>query len=210
MPAIAQILSGLKEIANSWKPLSMFWHVYFSAGVLALALGFRPMKRWAGLLLAPPLLSVSAMAWTVANPFNGAAFAVLGVLVLYFSARLPKEPARIAPPWFLLPGLALFVFGWTYPHFLETQSFLPYLYAAPTGLIPCPTLSIVIGLALVLDGLGSRTLCIVLGIAGLFYGIVGVVRLGVTIDWELLLGALIILARAFARKPKAQTIRSVQ
>jgi hypothetical protein len=196
MPTIEQILNGLVEIANTWKVLAVFWHVYFGAALLALALGFRPGKRWAGLLLVPPLLSVSAMAWVAANPFNGIAFAALGALLLYFSAGLARDPARIAPARFLFPGLALFAFGWAYPHFLETLSFLPYLYAAPTGLIPCPTLLIVIGLALVLDGLGSRALCVTLGIAGLLYGIIGVARLGVVIDWELLLGAAIILARA--------------
>jgi hypothetical protein len=145
------------------------------------------------------------MAWVAANLFNGVAFAALGALLLYLSVRLAAEPARIAPARFLFPGLALFAFGWAYPHFLETVSFLPYLYAAPTGLIPCPTLLIVIGLALVLDGLGSRALCVILGIAGLLYGIIGVARLGVVIDWELLLGAAIILARAAGIGKKAQS-----
>jgi hypothetical protein len=106
---------------------------------------------------------------------------------------------RVAPAGFLFPGLALFAFGWAYPHFLDSVSFLPYLYRAPTGLIPCPTLAIVIGLALVLDGLGSRALCLALGVAGLFYGVTGVVRLGVVIDWTLLLGAAVLLARAALR-----------
>lgn len=197
MPTVEQILNGLDEIANSWKILAVFWHVYFGAAMLALALGFRPGKRWAGLFLAPPLFSVSAMAWISGNPFNGVLFALIGFFVCYLAAGLPREPARIAPARFLIPGLALFAFGWAYPHFLDTASFLPYLFAAPTGLIPCPTLLIVIGLALVLDGLGSRALCVTLGIAGLLYGIIGVARLGVAIDWELLLGAAIILARAY-------------
>jgi hypothetical protein len=145
------------------------------------------------------------MAWVAGNPFNGVAFAAIGALLFYLSVRLAAEPARIAPARFLFPGLALFAFGWAYPHFLETVSFLPYLYAAPTGLIPCPTLLIVIGLALVLDGLGSRALCVTLGIAGLLYGIIGVARLGVVIDWELLLGAAIILARAAGIGMKAQS-----
>lgn len=196
MPTVEQILNGLAEVANLWKFLALFWHVYFAALVLALALGARPAKRLAGMLLAPPLLSASVMAWVAGNPFNGLVFALLAAMVLYFSARLPGGPVRIAPAWFLFPGLALAAFGWAYPHFLETSSFLPYLYMAPTGLIPCPTLSIVIGLALVVDGLGSRALCILLGAAGLLYGIIGVARLQVAIDWELILGAAIILARA--------------
>ncbi len=106
---------------------------------------------------------------------------------------------RIAPVGFLFPGLALFAFGWAYPHFLDSAALLPYLYRAPTGLIPCPTLAIVIGLALLLDGLGSRRLCLALGIVGLFFGVFGVARLGVAVDWTLLLGAVVILARAALR-----------
>ena len=52
----------------------------------------------------------------------------------------------------------------------------------PTGLVPCPTLSIVIGLALIVEGLDSRIWTSVLvGATGVFYGIFGAVRLGVTI-----------------------------
>jgi hypothetical protein len=197
MPSVEQVLNGLTEITNSWKILALIWHVYFGAIALALALGIRCKKRTAGMLLALPLFSVSAMAWIAANPFNGIAFAVLGVHLLYFSASLPDEPVRISPPWFFFPGLALLAFGWAYPHFLDTGSLFSYLYLAPSGLIPCPTLSILIGFALVLDGLGSRALCAGLGGAGLLYGVIGVARLGVSLDWELLLGALIILIMGF-------------
>jgi len=58
------------------------------------------------------------------------------------------------------------------------------------GSRPCPTLSIVIGLALVLGGLGSRAWSVVVGATGIFYGIFGAAHLGVRLDWVLLLGAL--------------------
>ena len=101
----------------------------------------------------------------------------------------------------MVPGLLLFLFGWAYPHFLETRPVWAYLYLAPTGLIPCPTLSILTGLVLILDGLGSRTICLVFGLAGLLYGVIGVFRLGVVIDAVLILGAFALLAVAFAKKP---------
>ena len=101
---------------------------------------------------------------------------------------------QIAPPWMLIVGILMFVFGWIYPHFLETASFVPYLYFSPVGLIPCATLSIVIGTLLILGGLQSRMMLIVLGIVGLFYGFTGVFQLGVVIDAILLLGALVTLA----------------
>jgi hypothetical protein len=94
----------------------------------------------------------------------------------------------------------MFGFGWVYPHFLEDSTPIVYLYAAATGLIPCPTLSIVIGLTLLLGGLRSRPWCLVLTIVGLFYGTFGAGQLGVNIDWVLLFGALVTAYVAFSRQ----------
>ena len=205
MPTAEQILLGLKEVANNWRPLAIFWHVYFAALVMILISGIRPARRTAGLLLGLPLLSVSIAAWTVSNPFNGVVYAIIGVLVIYLSTRLPRENVRLAPLPIMIPGIILFLFGWVYPHFLETTSFFPYLYSAPTGLIPCPTLSIVIGLFLILDCLGSRALSLILGLSGLFYGLIGAFRLRVSIDGVLLLGAVITLVLALTRNRRIRS-----
>jgi len=208
MPTVEQILLGLREIANNWRPLAILWHVYFVAIAMVLIMGLRPSKRLAGLLLALPLLSVSIAAWASSNPFNGIVFALIGILLIYFSAKLPREKVRIAPAEIMIPGIIMFLFGWAYPHFLDTPSFLPYLYSAPTGLIPCPTLSIVIGMFLVLNGLGSRSLSLLLGLAGLLYAIIGAGRLGVSIDSVLFLGAVVTLIVALAGKRPGQTTKS--
>jgi hypothetical protein len=199
MPTVQEILGGLREIANSWRVVATIWHVYLGAVALALWAGVRPSRRVAGVLLALPLLSVSTMAWLAANPFNGLVFSVLGIVLILVAARMPCDRVRIAFPRFLIPGLLMFAFGWIYPHFLDTSSYLPYLYTAPTGLIPCPTLSIVIGAALILDGLGSRRYWGILGVVGLFYGITGVAQLRVTIDALLLFGVIVILVHAFTK-----------
>ncbi len=206
MPTVDQILNGLRESANTWKAVSVFWHVFFGVAVIVLPAGIRPSKRVAGVLLGLPLLSVSTIAWLSSNPFNGLIFAVVGIVFLFVSARLQPGRVRIAPALFLTPGVLMFVFGWVYPHFLNVSGYFPYLYAAPLGLIPCPTLSIVIGSLLILDGLNSRALCILLGGAGLFYGVTGVVQLHVALDWALLFGAAVILVLAFTKQgPSAQS-----
>jgi hypothetical protein len=200
VPAVDEILIGLREIANAWRFVAIIWHVYFGALVVALAAGIRPSRRVAGVLLGLPLVSVSTMAWLAANPFNGLVFSVLGIVLILLAAKLPRDRVQITSPRFLIPGLLMFVFGWIYPHFLETAAYLPYLYSAPTGLIPCPTLSIVIGAALILDGLGSRRYCGILGVVGLFYAITGVAQLRVTIDALLLFGVIAILVQAFTKR----------
>jgi len=199
VPSVHDVLTQLAVIAAEYPWLAIAWHVYFGVFAAALLCGWRPMRRLGGVLLAPPLFSASAMAWIAGNPFNGAVLLALAGLLLFLALKQPCAPARIAPPWFLFPGIALFAVGWAYPHFLAAGSLLPYLYRSPLGVLPCPTLAMVLGVALILDGLGSRGLCLVLGAFGVFYGAFGVLRLGVTADWTLLLGAVIVLARAVAR-----------
>jgi hypothetical protein len=194
MPTPLEILEGLAEITQRWRMLAVVWHIYFGVMGVGLLLGVRPTKLVAGILLAIPLFSVSALAWLIGNPFNGTVFALVGLGLLGIAFTLPREPISIGPVWAVIAGVAMFAFGWVYPHFLEASSPLEYLYAAPTGLIPCPTLSIIIGLALIVGGLDSRLWSGLLGIAGLFYGAFGAFRLGVTIDFVLLAGSLVLLA----------------
>lgn len=198
MPTPYEILDGLSAIANDWRLLALVWHGYFALFILLLAFGLRPRKTIAGVLLTLPLFSVSILAWIYANPFNSAIFTLLGILLICVAAVLPKESVEVSSKAFAIPGSILIAFGWIYPHFLNDVDAFSYFYFAPAGLIPCPTLSVVIGLTLLLRGLGSRAWCLLLSAAGLFYGIFGAVRLGVMIDWVLVTGALVTVYAAFS------------
>ncbi len=200
MPTAEQILTGLQDVANTWKIIAVFWHVYFGVMVLVFASGIRPPRRIIGLLLGLPILSVSVIAWLASNPFNGAVFAIVGLAFLYAASRLKIESIRIGSKWPLIAGITLFAVGWIYPHFLDTASYFPYLYAAPIGTIPCPTLLIVIGAMLMLNGLGSRSLCTILGAAGCLYGLLGVLYLHVALDWFMILAAVILLVYGWIRR----------
>jgi hypothetical protein len=143
---------------------------------------------------------VSAVAFAYGNPFNGVLFAAGAVaLVVLAGARERRRVAR-GPAWAAAPGIALIAFAWVYPHFLEAHP-AAYLIAAPVGLIPCPTLSLVIGFALLAGGLGPRAWQLVLAALGLFYGIFGVLRLGVWLDAGLVAGAVALVATAVRIRP---------
>jgi hypothetical protein len=189
VPDPAQIRDGLGALANGASALAVAWHAVLLAAGAALLLGWRPSVRTAGLLLSAPLLSVAAAAFAWDNRFNGTVFLAIGGLQAATAARMPSRPATRGAPWAQGAGLALVAAGWAYPHFLESVSALTYLYAAPTGVIPCPTLALVAGVSLVLDGLGSRRWALVLAAAAAFYGLVGALRLGVGIDLVLPAGA---------------------
>jgi hypothetical protein len=89
----------------------------------------------------------------------------------------------------------MIVFGMIYPHFINPDSFLKYLYGSPVGLIPCPTLSILIGFLLLYNGLGSQSLTLTFVIFGLFYGIFGVLKLAVYLDIFLVFGTISLLVK---------------
>jgi hypothetical protein len=61
-------------------------------------------------------------------------------------------------------------------------------------LIPCPTLSVAVGVNILLCGLGSRVWSLTIVAASMFYGVFGWLYLGVRIDLLLLGGALALLA----------------
>jgi hypothetical protein len=190
VPTSALILDGLATTAERWRDLAVVWHVLAASLLTGLVVGWRPSRRFAGLLLATPLASVSVLAWASGNPFNGMMFAILTAVLAYFAIRLSRSVSRIGEVSLLVPGTLLITFGWVYPHFLQATTWTAYLYAAPLGLLPCPTLSAVLGVLLVLDLLDSRPLFIVLAAAGVLYGFIGAFHLGVSLDIILLAGAL--------------------
>ena len=190
VPSSEDIVKGLNDIANEWPILAVVWHVYFATIVLALMAGYRAARRLLAIQLAAPLLSVCALAWVHANPFNGIVFALASIALIAVGARLGKGKVALASKPFVVTGAIMFAFGWTYPHFLNQGSMLSYLYAAPTGLIPCPTLSTIAGMTLILGGFSTVLWPAIVGILGLFYGYYGAAILGVSIDWVLFAGAI--------------------
>jgi len=201
MPASAEILAGLSQIANGWSIVAIAWHAAIGALLLALFLGWRPPRALFAALMALPLLSVSLFAWLAGNPFNGAVFVTAAAAVLGLGAVSPGARISLSTGGYLFAGLAVIGFGWLYPHFLESGPVWRYLYAAPTGLVPCPTVSAVTGLALVTRGLDSRAVSLLLAALGLFYGLFGALRLGVHLDIGLVVAAAVLAVQAFQSEP---------
>jgi hypothetical protein len=198
MPSPDTVLAGLTAIANGWRWLAISWHALLAAFLITVVTGWQPSTRILGHLLVGPLLSVGLVAWLSGNPFNGAAFGILVVVLIASAVRLPKTAVRAASSAWVAFGVGLVVFGWTYPHFVSADSWTTYVYASPFGILPCPTLSVVIGFTLLFPGLRTKPWATSLGAAGLLYGVIGVLKLGVALDWVLLLAS-VALAAAIAR-----------
>jgi len=198
MPTAPEILAGLNAIANQARAAGIGWHVALGLLIVSLLIGWRPTRRRLGFLLTLPLFSVAVLAAAYRNPFNFALPALAGTTLAWLARRLPNAPVHLDRTGWGAIGVLLFAYGWVYPHFLETESALSYLYAAPTGLVPCPSLAVAIGLALLVGGLSSPAWSWVLAGIGLFYGLFGMLRLGVLLDVGLVLGAAVLAARGFA------------
>jgi len=209
MPDAAEILAGLTELAEQSMMVAMLWHVLIAGAVLALARGWRPQTDVAATLLASLPASAATLALLQGNWFNGIVLGTTAIALLVLSTRLGRAPVRGGAPLNRSVGVALVVFGYLYPHFLESMSPFWHLVAAPVGVVPCPTLAVLIGFTL-LEARGfSRGWIVVVATVGLLYGAVGVVRLGVWLDLPLLLGALALLMMvAVPRSKPAMTAAS--
>jgi hypothetical protein len=189
---VESILSWATAVANDWRVLAMWWHIAFTALVIALVSGFHPTRRLLGFMLALPVISVAVLAWISRNPFNALSFTVLAVLLSRAASCLPLTTVAPASSGWVLAGAGLLAFGWTYPHFLITDTWTAYFYASPLGLLPCPTLSVVIGMTLIFGGLYSMAWSVPLFATGVLYGVIGVFILQVSLDVWLLSGSIVL------------------
>jgi hypothetical protein len=198
MPTSAEILARLTAIANQHLALAILWHAVALCVAAALLWGWRPARRLAAVLLAVPLIWVAALAFQNGTPFNGVILGGLVVVMAGLGMIGGREPVSAGPRWAIALGAVLIGFAWIYPHFLDGEPWYAYLYAAPLGLLPCPTLSMLVGVALIGGGLGSRPWRGALAAVALFYGLFGAFRLGVTMDLVLAAGGLALAGLAVA------------
>lgn len=183
-----EIINGLGTIANQFNYIAIIWHILFYLLIIALVAAWQPSNKLLGILVALPLLSVAVLAWMQGNPFNGTTFSIATLFMLFFALKTSGQMTITTQPIYVVIGIAMIIFGLVYPHFVETNSIFKYLYASPFGLIPCPTLSVLIGFALVFNGFNSQAINLILVIFGLFYGLFGGIKLGVYLDLGLIFG----------------------
>lgn len=192
MPSPTSILASIDQIANDQQTIALAWHCAAAVVLTAMLIGWRPSQRLLAALLVLPIVSVSAIAWVFDNSFTGFIFALLALVLASTIRDVPRERIGGAGwPQFTV-GMGLVGLGLVYPHFVRVGSWSAYLAVAPFALIPCPTLMVVIGATLIVRRFASARWRLTLVAAGLFYGAVGALRLGVALDWPLLAGALVL------------------
>jgi hypothetical protein len=125
--------------------------------------------------------------------------------LLLLAIRLPNLPVAVPNRGQVAVGALLCVFAWVYPHFLS-GAWWEYLYQSPLGLIPCPTLSFVVGVTLITYSFQSSAWALVVASISLLYGVTGVFVLGVGIDWVLVAGAAFLAVESSIRLVRAPDV----
>jgi hypothetical protein len=176
--------------------LAVLWHLIIVVATAALLIDRRPSYRAGAMLLVLLPCSVSVLAFAYGNPFNGAMFALLAMLLASVARRLESERVRAGAHWASRVGAAMLVYALVYPHFLEGHIAVLYAIASPVGMVPCPTLAALFGFTLLSDMVLSRRWAMTLAAFGLFYGLFGMLRLGVVLDAGLLFGVVALVVGA--------------
>lgn len=189
------IINSLQSIVNDYSTFAMMWHALIYILIAALIAKWAPSNKLFGLLTCLPLISVAIFAWMTGNPFNGTVFSIATMLLIIFGLKANGQPIDYSQLPFIIAGILMITFGLVYPHFINPDSIIKYLYASPAGLIPCPTLSVIIGFLLIYNGFGSQPITLTLIVLGLFYGIFGVLKLAVYLDLFLLFGTVTLLIK---------------
>lgn len=207
MPSASEIIKALALLANKYTIVAIAWHAVFVLFLLLLLFAKRkPSNHFAGYFLTLPLFSASIFAWQIGNLFNGILFLITGALLLFLTAKSNTDRVSVnSNIWLRTIGAIIFLSGFFYPHFLE-QDLWSYLYAAPVGLVPCPTLLTITGLVLVFNTSQLKLWFVVLTLVDFFYGVFGVMKLNVYLDLILIAGAILLFMQTIltASIPKKQ------
>ncbi len=199
------IVSGLLVLANEHRTTALFWHAVLLAALLWVACArARPPRVVVAMLLMTPVVSAATLALLHVHRFNGVALtvllALLGAAVIQVPA-LPVERAR-GLGWWL--GWLLVALAAGYPHFAQVPAAWQYALYAPLGVLPCPTLALLVGGSLLTSGLQSRAWCMAVSAFALAYGMLGAFWLGVWLDLALVIGALALLAFSLKLAPRTR------
>ena len=185
MPPTDVLLAQLSNMAHALAPLALAWHILAIGIVLAISAGWRPSQHYGVMLLSFPALSVAFCSLAFGNPVNGISFGTLGVSLAMIGGARNYRAIESHTRWTRGLGAGLILFALAYPHFAAG---VPVLYS-PIGILPCPTLALLAGFALLADGFDTPAVPALLTAWCAFYALFGIAKLGVWIDIGLFAGA---------------------
>lgn len=205
------ILNYIGTVAGKYIFLNIALHIACYAAIILLLLPkFRHKRVVWNSVTAGLFTSVAVIAILNGNPFNFGIFAIAAGFAVWELIKGRNVVETLFSPAYTLRMnirnavlLAVSLFGLVYPHFVDAHpALMPLL--SPIGIIPCPTLTFVLGIANIIYPKVNRPLYTALAVLGAFYGVTGVFMVNVYIDIPLMaVGILSVynLALFFRKKP---------
>lgn len=195
MPPASTILEQLTTTTTELTFVAISWHFAILAIALALLARWRPSAPQTALLLISPALSVAIISAAYSSWFNAISFGLLALVLVVALDDIDLRWRLQGPGWSRWLGLALVAYGFCYPHFVA-GGWYRAVFAAPVGLVPCPTLAVLVGFTLMGRAGGSRAIPALLAVWTTFYALFGIFVLGVVLDVGLFVAAVGISALA--------------
>lgn len=202
-----KILTYLTFVPNQTLWLNALNHLLVLSALLILIFGKKAKTKR---LLVDGVIcllftSIVAVAVAYGNPFH---VITMGLLAVFAGIELWQGKNEFTLYKInmrsIIALLSIFI-GFWYPEFVEAN-FLAQLLLSPVGIVPCPTLLVVLGLLTLAYPRVNKTQYIITALMGAFYGITGVFQLKVMLD----LPIIVIVAYAFWLLLKDRLVRANQ
>jgi hypothetical protein len=190
------ITATLETVSKETKSYSAFVHFLFLA-VIGLGLFVAKIRNAVfSLFIAFLSLSATVVAVKYGIAPNVIVFGMFFVFIVhaYLTKRLNFNLGGISPVNLLLGILGL-VFGFWYPHWVESPVWLNAFLYSPLGSLNCPTMVTICGFLCLSEEPRSRILETTVAVITLYFGFFGILRLGAYVDVALILCALCLLVR---------------
>ena len=177
------ILNYLAMVSNQNIYLNLIMHVitFLSIPSIILLKNIRMQKAVFNGLVFILTLTVTVIAFTNGNPFHFATFAIL--LVIAFIELIGRNQVVISTSnnVTIFVGFIFLFIGVWYPEFVHTSS-LAMIFVSPMGIVPCPTLIVILSLFTFNSSGISKMQYIATIIIGALYAVIGVFILKVYLD----------------------------
>jgi predicted CoA-binding protein len=196
------LLNELTLLANGRIYVALFWHVVLYAALAWAMLSRRgPARSAVALLLLTPVVSATTLAWLRGDLAHALWLTALIAALSVVTIHLPSTPPERTHGWRAWLGWAALALAASYPHYVQVEHASAYLLYAPLGVLPAPTLALLLGASLLLGGLGSRAWSYAVSACAFGVGVLGAFVLEVWIDLALVVAALALLGTAAGTRP---------
>jgi hypothetical protein len=145
------------------------------------------------LILSASATVISIMYMIIPNVIIFATFFIL-TLIAFVRKELDFDFVSLKPINKVIGSIAL-VFAFYYLHWVENPLFLKAIFYSPLGIVNCPTMLAFCGFLCFLKQPGSKYIEFFVASITLYFGFLGIMRLGAYIDIILIITALFILIR---------------